>query len=340
MLSNSAASNLRLSRQHRTQSTLAAPYPTTEASTMANPSIQRLSAHRRGISLDNRRPASAQDQYRGNNTNAAFNNQQHSNQFFYNPINEENYLISPSQTPQRQSFDGSNRNPFDGGSLMDIYGAPMQQQQQYPQFTDALQLTRPVTADGNMNANQFSNNDFYPQESGAITPSAYIDFTQALEGLNDDWNATIKPVSRPTSRPLSRNFARVPNPQFEALSAGASSSRQLTPPSANSSSTNPSSLPLQTHILTPQATSHHPLIRHSPEPSNLNPAPCPAVSKTITTRPSKKPSAPPGAPRPQNRTSSRCVNKLRTQTWLLPRCRHQLISPRPDRSCRRDPAVS
>ena len=223
---------------------------------------------------------------------------------------------------------------------MDIYGAPIQQQQQYPQFTDTLQLTRPVTADGNMNANQFSNNDFYSQESGAITPSAYIDFTQALEGLNDDWNATIKPVSRPTSRPLSRNFARVPNPQFEALSAGASSSRQLTPPSANSSSTNPRSLPLQTHILTPQATFHHPPIRLSPEPSNPIPAVSFAVSKTITTHPSKKPSVLPGAPHPQNRTSSRCVNKQNTQISILRRCRHQLISPRPYRSCRQDPAVS
>lgn len=249
MLSNNPATSLRPSRQHRRAQSTMAPYPTTEIPTLPNANVQRLSAHRRGISLDNRRPTSAQEQYRVSGPNTGFNDQQqqqrmmrqaqqqhHSNPFF-NPMNEENYLISPSVTPQRQqSFEGSNRQSFDGGNLMSIYGAPMQQQQ-YPQFTDSLNLNRPVTADGNMSPNQFAGNDFYQQESGAITPSAYIDFTQALEGLNDDWNATIKPVSRPSSRPLSRNFAsRVPNPQFDALSAGASSTRQLTPPSANSSS--------------------------------------------------------------------------------------------------------
>lgn len=247
-MSNNPASSLRPPRQHRrTQSTMA-PYPTTEVPSLPNHNMQRLSAHRRGISLDTRRPTSAQEPYRISDPNTSFNDQQqqqqrimrqqHPNAFFYNPMNEENYLISPSATPHRQqSFDGSGRQSFDGGSLMDIYGAPVQNQQ-YNQFADSLNLTRPVTADGNMNANQFAGNDFsYQQDSGAITPSAYIDFTQALEGLNDDWNATIKPISRPPSRPMSRNFAsRVPNPQFEALSAGASSTRQLTPPSANSSS--------------------------------------------------------------------------------------------------------
>lgn len=265
MLPNNPATSLRPSRQHRRTQSTVAPYPTTEVPTLPNANVQRLSAHRRGISLDTRRPNSAQEQYRVSNTNTDFNGsqqqqqqqrmsrqsqQQNANPFFYNPMSEENYLISPSVTPQRQqSFDGSNRQSFDGGSLMNIYGAPLQQQQ-YPQFTDSLNLNRPVTADGNMNANQFAANDFYQQESGAITPSAYIDFTQALEGLNDDWNATIKPVSRPSSRPLSRNFAsRVPNPQFEALSAGASSTRQLTPPSANSSSKCFSTI-LADHLLT------------------------------------------------------------------------------------------
>lgn len=242
MLSNDPTASLRQQRLHRrTQSTMD-PYPTTEAPSIPNTNTQRLSMHRRGISLDNRRPTSAQEQY----SNSDFNPQQtmrglqqqrlqqNQSPFFYNPTNAENYLISPGMTPQRQSFDGMQRQSFEGGNLMDMFGAPMQPQP-YNQFPTTLSLdTRPVTADGNMNANQFASQDssFYTQESGAITPSAFIDFTQALESLNDDWGATVKPVSRPSSRPLSRNFAR----QFNVPGTGTSSTRHLTPPSADSSS--------------------------------------------------------------------------------------------------------
>lgn len=222
--------------------------------------------HRRGISLDNRRPTSAQEQY----SNSDFNPQQtmrglqqqrlqqNQSPFYYSPTNGEGYLISPGMTPQRQTFDGMQRQSFDGGNLMDMFGAPMQTPQ-YTQFPTTLGLdTRPVTADGNMNANQFANQDssFYNQESGAITPSAYIDFTQALESLNDDWGATVKSVSRPTSRPLSRNFGT----QFDVPGTGTSSTRHLTPPGADSSSRYLTSTSLYPHLtrnrLLPLAVSH------------------------------------------------------------------------------------
>lgn len=345
MLSNNpTTTNLRQQRQHRRTQSTATPYPTTEVPTL--PNVQRLSAHRRGISLDNRRPTSAQEQYRVSNTNTGFSDnqqhtlretqqqrlacqaqqqQQHRGPFYYNPTNDENYLISPIVTPQRQSFDGgSQRPPFDGGSLLDVYGAPIETQQ-YAQFSDNINLTRPVTADGNMNSNQFAGNDFYQQESGAITPSAYIDFTQALEGLNDDWNATIKPVSRPVSRPLSRNFAsRVP--QFDALSAGASSVRQLTPPSANSSS-EPHSSGLLSHANVSQATFLPQHTHLTMAPLRSNPVPYPADSKKTTTCPWKKPSSPPAARLQPSPISSRCVNKPNNAPpRITQKCLHQPTS--------------
>lgn len=242
MLPNNSTTNLRQQRLHRrTQSTID-PYPTTDAPSMPSTNTQRLSMHRRGISLDNRRPTSAQEQYRNSDVNPqqtmrGFQQQrlqQNQSPFFYNSTNEENYLISPGMTPQRQSFDVMQRQSFDGGNLIDMFGAPMQQPQ-YTQFPTTLSLdTRPMTADGNMSANPCAVQDsnFYQQENEAMTPSAYIDFTQALESLNDDWGATVKPVSRPASRPLSRNFVR----QFDVPGTGTSSTRHLTPPSADSSS--------------------------------------------------------------------------------------------------------
>lgn len=291
MLSNNPTTNLRQQRLHRrTQSTMD-PYPTTEPPSIPNTNTQRLSMHRRGISLDNRRPTSAEEQY----SNSEFNPQQamrglqqqrlqqNQSPFFYNPTNEENYLISPGMTPQRQSLDGMQRQSFDGGNLMDMFGAPMQPQP-YTQFPTTLSLdARPVTADGNMHANQFASQDssFYQQESGAITPSAYIDFTQALETLNDDWGATVKPASRPSSRPLSRNFAR----QFDVPGTGTSSTRHLTPPSADSSSKYFDLISL-TPAYSKQVISHLPPPHHLTAQSNWNPpARYLADFETITTCP-------------------------------------------------------
>lgn len=271
MLSSNPTTNLRQQRLHRrTQSTMD-PYPTTEPAPIPNANTQRLSMHRRGISLDNRRPISAQEQYNPQQTMRGLQQQrlQHNQSpFFYNPTHEENYLISPGMTPQRQSFDGMQRQSFDGGNLMDMFGAPMQPQP-YTQFPTTLSLdTRPVTADGNMNANQFASQDssFYQQESGAITPSAYIDFTQALESLSDDWGATVKVASRPSSRPLSRNFAR----QFDVPGTGTSSTRHLTPPSADSSSKYFHFISL-TPANSKQVISHLPPTHHSTAQSNWNP---------------------------------------------------------------------
>lgn len=241
MLSN--PTNLQRHRQHRRQQSTPTAYDASKVPAL--PNLQRKASHRRGMSLDQRRRQSpTQEQYRVSITNQGFNDtQQHILREtqqqrlarqgqqqpirYFNPTSDENYLISPIVTPLRQSFDSG---------CMNLYGGS-REATPYSPYPDNINSINGVNANDCAGSNPFGGNDslLYPDE-GAITPSAYLDFSMSFDGLpQEDWGATIKPSSRPsTGRRISGNIAdRIA--RFESLAAEQSSSRPLTPPSQKSS---------------------------------------------------------------------------------------------------------
>jgi hypothetical protein len=87
--------------------------------------------------------------------------------------------------------------------------------------------------------NQYGANDGLPYlDSGNITPSAYLDFSSAFDDVTgqQDWGATIRPLSRSSSsRRVSGGIAdRVA--KFEGMTAEQSLSRPITPPNQNATS--------------------------------------------------------------------------------------------------------
>jgi regulatory protein SWI5 len=242
MLSN--PTNLQRHRQHRRQQSTPTAYDAPKVPIL--PNLQRNASHRRGMSLDQRRRQSpTQEQHRVSFTNQGFNDtQQHILRetqqqrlarqgqqqpiHHFNPMNNENYLISPIVTPQRQYF---------GSECMNLYGGSREPAPSSPYSSDINSINS-VNPNGCSGSNPFAGNDspLYPDE-GNLTPSEYLDFSMAFDGLQqEDWGATIKPASRPsTGRRISGNIAeRVA--RFEGLAAEQPSSRPLTPPNQNSSS--------------------------------------------------------------------------------------------------------
>lgn len=246
MMSNSASGTI---RGHRRQQSTPMAYDPSKMPSMPSVSAQnqtytqtlRQSTHRRGISLDQRpRQMPEQTTSRINLTNLGLQRentqeilqqsqqqrimlrQQQQSPYYSKPVNSDPYLISPSVTPQRQSFDGGDLDVF-------AQNSPNQFQQQFP---DRIDTTFVGT-----NNNQFQNNgqQMFP-ETEILTPSTYFDFTRALEGLpEDNWNSTVKASSRPTSRPESRHVADRVN-SYENSTLRKSISRPITPPGQDSSS--------------------------------------------------------------------------------------------------------
>lgn len=149
---------------------------------------------------------------------------------YFNPTNDENYLISPLVTPQRQSFDIG---------CMDVYGAP-RNQTSYMTYPEQINQINGVNENGHSSSSPFGSNDslLYPDQ-GNPTTSAYVDFSMAFDNLSEQqgWGATVKPSTRSSmGRRISGNIAdRVA--RYEDLSTSRTSSRPITPPGQDPKST-------------------------------------------------------------------------------------------------------
>jgi regulatory protein SWI5 len=225
MLSNPNNLHNRQHRRHRRQNSTPIAFDSVKIHDL--PNIQRHGAHRRGMSLDQRRRQySPQDTV--SNTNQGYQTtpqhilQEAQQQRLARPgqqvpvfNNDENYLNSPIVTPHRQSFDTS---------------CPSQ----YLERGDPSQYNYngPINQMTNVDPNQFSgNNDFNLFSPGiALTPSAYVEFSAGFENCNEFQES---PNSRRSSagRRISGGIVdRVA--QFENL-ALKSPSRPITPPNQN-----------------------------------------------------------------------------------------------------------
>ncbi|KAL2072042.1 hypothetical protein VTL71DRAFT_11385 [Oculimacula yallundae] len=130
--------------------------------------------------------------------------------------NDENYLNSPTVTPQRQSFDAG---------CTPQYGNRMSQSQ--------FQFPGPINTIINVDPNSFNGNpdfDLYQQEA-VMTPSAYLDFSAGFENASQGTNSQSHSRRSSAGRRISGGILdRVA--QFEHL-ALQSPCRPTTPPSQN-----------------------------------------------------------------------------------------------------------
>ncbi|KAH8687107.1 hypothetical protein BGZ60DRAFT_392842 [Tricladium varicosporioides] len=243
MLSNPTNNLHTRQRQHRRQNSTPTAFEPVKANHL--PNIQRHGAHRRGMSLDQRRRPTPPQDISVSNTNQGYQTTpQHilretqqqrlvrPGQHFANFDNDENYLSSPTVTPHRQSFDASCMN----------YG---ERQPQYS-YTGPINTVISVNTQAYNPANDF--NLFNPD--GSLTPSAFLDFSTGFE--NDNQNSNSRSDSRRSSggRRISGGILeRVA--QFETL-ALQSPHRPITPPNQNVSNFFPP---------TPMDTPHEQMIK-------------------------------------------------------------------------------
>jgi regulatory protein SWI5 len=135
-------------RQHRRQNSTPTAFEKVKVNSL--PNIPKHAAHRRGMSMDQRRKqTSLQDTNMVSKTNTGYQTtQQHILREtqqqrlarpgqHYNNFNDENYLNSPAVTPQRQSFDA--------GCISQYGDRGLQSQYQY---------SGPVNSTANMNFSQ------------------------------------------------------------------------------------------------------------------------------------------------------------------------------------------
>jgi regulatory protein SWI5 len=240
MLSNPTTLHQR-QRQHRRQQSTPTAFDPSKVPNL--PTLQRNASHKRGISLDQRRRQSPPQDI---NTNQGFNinqqqilretqqqrlarpgQQQQAPQF--NQTNDENYLISPLVTPQRQSFDAG---------CLNSYGR-LQESPLYTRDSGNINTAIQVNPNDCSESNQFVGNDsiLFPG-SGNVTPSDYLDFSMTFDDTSSqqDWGATIRPNGKNSSgRRVSGGIAgRVA--QFEGMAAQRPASRPRTPPNQNGAS--------------------------------------------------------------------------------------------------------
>ncbi|OBT89219.1 hypothetical protein VE02_04271 [Pseudogymnoascus sp. 03VT05] len=260
MLSN--PKNLQRHRQHRRQQSTPTAYDAPKVPTL--PTNQKNASHRRGMSLDQRRRQSPTQDTVSITNQGLYDNQQHILQEtqkhrlarqgqqptrFFNPTNDENYLLSPLVTPQRKNFDIG---------CIDAYGAPGKRAS-YSAYPEPINSLNRVNEDAHARNSQFAGNDSLLYQDEETTPSAYVDFSMAFDGLQaqESWNATIKPNRSSHSRRISGSIAdRVA--QYEDLAARQSLSRPITPPNYDS----PNYIPL-TPAHTPFA--RHAKVEHMPQ---------------------------------------------------------------------------
>ena len=176
MLSNPTNNLQNRQRQHRRQNSTPTAFESVKVSNLRN--IQRH-AHRRGMSLDQRRRPITPQEFTVNTTDnqGYLTTQQHSLQEtqqqrlarpghqYSNFNNDENYLNSPVVTPNRQSFDARNPHRERPYSLYEYSG--------------------PISTIINVDPESYGGNDFNLFTPEALTPSAYLDFSAEFEGLQE-----------------------------------------------------------------------------------------------------------------------------------------------------------
>jgi regulatory protein SWI5 len=172
-------------RQHRRQNSTPTAFEPVKVSHL--PNIQRH-GHRRGMSLDQRRRQSPPQEIPVSTTNTGYTTtQQHilretqqqrlarqgPGQQFTQFDNDDTYLQSPVVTPHRQSFDTGSANSYreNGQSSQYAYSGPI----------NSIINVDPNAFNGANDFNLFSSD-------GALTPSAFLDFSAGFESSNDSGN--------------------------------------------------------------------------------------------------------------------------------------------------------
>lgn len=243
MLSNPTTIHQR-QRQHRRQQSTPSAF---DAPKVAHLPLQQHGVHRRGMSLDQRqRRQSPQQDLSVSITNTGL--QQHKQHVlreaqqqrsarpgsqypqqspYLNYSDDENYLISPLVSPQRQDFDSGCLNSYNGMRAT----TPS-----YPAYPGQFNSTMRVNSN---ESNSFDVLDTsFLNGNGNLAPSSYLDFSAGFPELSEqqDWSSTVKAKSRPSSeRRISGGIAgRVA--QFESMSTQQQASRPMTPPNQNASS--------------------------------------------------------------------------------------------------------
>jgi regulatory protein SWI5 len=152
----------------------------------------------------------------------------------YTHNNDENYLISPLVSPQRQDFDPG---------YMNNYGASCQPTQQYLGFSGQIDTTIKVNTSEFSHGNSFISDSYHGLP---LTPSTFLDFSAQYDDVagQQDWGMTIKPSTRQSSRRRISGGIANRVAQFENM-AEQPVSRPTTPPNHNGSSKKPN--PPQQH---------------------------------------------------------------------------------------------
>jgi regulatory protein SWI5 len=194
MLSNPPTSAQARQRQHRRQNSTPSAFEGVNISPLSSAANRRQAAHRRGLSLDIRRqqttPLAARQDFQKvrmttNNTGLATNPQHHvlreaqqqrtqarpgPNQMQYAAMasnEDENFLISPHDTPHAQRFDSSSC--FDVGALRYPYGA---------QLDMMMQKNQESYYNNMVESKSF---DLYANDSALSTPS-FMNFANSPAG--------------------------------------------------------------------------------------------------------------------------------------------------------------
>lgn len=234
MLSNPTNNLHNRQRQHRRQHSTPNAFEPVKATNL--PNIQRHNSHRRGMSLDQRRRQTPpQQEYMVSNTNPGYQTTQPQHILretqqqrlarpgqhqFAQFDNDENYLNSPTVTPQRQSFEAGCTNQ---------YGERVSQSQ--------FQFPGPINTIVNVDPNSFNGNQDFNlyQTETVLTPSAYLDFSAGFENSSQGTNSQSHSRRSSAGRRISGGIMdRVA--QFEHL-ALQSPCRPTTPPNQNVSRT-------------------------------------------------------------------------------------------------------
>ncbi|KAL3426347.1 metallothionein expression activator [Phlyctema vagabunda] len=227
MLSNPISNLQTRQRQHRRQNSTPTAFEAVKVPTL--PNIQRHGAHRRGMSLDQRRRQSpTQERPVSITTNQGYQSTpQHilretqqqrlvrpGQQYQQHYDNDENYKSSPAVTPHRQSFDAGCMSTFEGQRTASPY--------QYPGHFNSTMPVDPSAFNGGNDFNLYA-------ADGNLTPSAFLDFSQ-FDGLPGASHSASS--SKRSSRRISGGILdRVA--QFETMAMKAE--RPITPPNQNAS---------------------------------------------------------------------------------------------------------
>jgi regulatory protein SWI5 len=233
MLSNPTKTLHNRQRQHRRQNSTPTAFDPVKTNNLPN-TQQKHGAHRRGMSLDQRRRQTPPQDVMVSTTNLGYQTTQQQHILretqqqrpvrpgqHFNLDNDENYLSSPAITPQRQSFDAGYIN----------YGERAHAQTQY-------HCSGPINGLAYVDPNNFTGtNDFdlFAPE-GQLTPSAYLDFSTSFDNTNALPNGGNGSRRSSGGRRISDGIlGRVA--QFENMTLQ-SPQRPITPPNQNVSSKN------------------------------------------------------------------------------------------------------